>query len=68
MTSERRDDHCNKALLASLACAALKGVIWPHAAFGHGYTPLSESRSALGGLLEVLGPILGVLAIMASTN
>ena len=31
------------------------------------YTPLCESRSGLGGLLEVLGPILGVLGVMVST-
>ena len=31
------------------------------------YTPLSESRSGLGGLLEDLGHILAVLAAMVST-
>ena len=31
------------------------------------YAPLSESRSGLGGLLEVLGLILPILAIIVST-
>ena len=31
------------------------------------YTSLSESRSGLGGLLEDIGPILGVLGVMVST-
>ena len=31
------------------------------------YTPLSASRSGLGGLFEDLGPILGVLGVMVST-
>ena len=32
------------------------------------YTPLSESRSGLGGLLGDIGPILGVLGVMVNTN
>ena len=31
------------------------------------YTPLSESRSGPGGLLEDIGPILGPLGVMVST-
>ena len=32
------------------------------------YTPLSESRSGLGGLFEDLGLSLGVLGVMVATN
>ena len=47
-----------------LILGQIVGLFWP--SYVKLLSPLSESRSGLGGLFEDLGPILGVLAVMVS--